>query len=235
MMRRVKLFIEKYFPQVAQVLKEFKSRTLNRAKASKQQENLHKNGSDVLVALKKAFDELGIEWFLAYGTLLGACREKNFIAHDLDIDIGLFLDDYGPHIEETLKRHGFEKKHKFIVDGGEFAVEETYIYRDVGIDLFYFKIIDGKLVGYSFTNGQGLSWDMTVQKYGGLLVKEFIFPYDGLEEMEFLGSIYPVPKDPHRHLAVHYGDNYMIKDNNWNPSKNKNYHYRKDKIGILSR
>jgi len=234
-MRRVKLFIEKHFPKLAQLLKELKNITLNRAKAAKQQENLHKNGGDVLTVLKKAFDELGIEWFLAYGTLLGACREKNFISHDLDIDIGLFFDDYGTYIEETLKRHGFEKKHKFVVDDGEFAVEETYIYHDVGIDFFYFKIIDEKLVGYSFTNEQGLSWDMTVQKHGGLLVKEFIFPYEGLEEMEFLGNIYPVPKDPHRHLAVHYGDNYMIKDNNWNPSKNKNYRYREDKIGVLSR
>jgi phosphorylcholine metabolism protein LicD len=232
-MRKIKLFIEKHLPVLAKVLKGLKNRTINRTKASKQQANLQKNGGDVLVALKSVFDELGIEWFLTYGTLLGACREKNFIAHDLDIDVGLFFKDYGPYIGETLKKHGFSKKHKFVVDNGEFAIEETYVYKDIGIDFFYFKVIDDELVGYSFTNEQGLSWDMTVQKYGGLLVKEFIFPYSGLEEMEFLGNIYPVPKDPHRHLAVHYGENYMIKDNNWNPSKNKNYHYREDKIGIL--
>jgi phosphorylcholine metabolism protein LicD len=232
-MKKIKLFIEIFFPVLARGLKEIKNKTLNRRKALRQQENLQKYGSDALEALKKAFDTLGIEWFLAYGTLLGACREKHFIAHDLDIDIGLFFDDYGSHIEETLKKYGFVKKHKFIIDDGEFAIEETYFYGDIGIDFFYFKIMGEQLVGYSFTNEKGLSWDRTVQKYGGLLVKEFIFPYSGLEEIEFLGNIYPVPKDPHRHLAVHYGENYMIKDNNWNPSKNKNYHYREDKIGIL--
>ena len=40
-----------------------------------------------LVTLKEVADEYGFRFYLAYGTLLGAVREQDFIAHDEDIDL----------------------------------------------------------------------------------------------------------------------------------------------------
>lgn len=42
---------------------------------------------DILFTTKHLFDEKGISFFLIFGTLLGAVREKNFISHDYDVDI----------------------------------------------------------------------------------------------------------------------------------------------------
>jgi len=40
-----------------------------------------------LVALKYILDKYGVPFFLGFGTLLGACREKDFIENDQDVDI----------------------------------------------------------------------------------------------------------------------------------------------------
>ena len=44
-----------------------------------------------LVTLKEVADEYGFRFYLAYGTLLGAVREHDFIAHDEDIDLAAEL------------------------------------------------------------------------------------------------------------------------------------------------
>lgn len=39
--------------------------------------------------IKYVFDKLGVKFFLAYGTALGAYRDKDFLPEDDDIDIGV--------------------------------------------------------------------------------------------------------------------------------------------------
>jgi hypothetical protein len=42
--------------------------------------------------LQSVFSEIGIQFFLLYGTLLGAVRDGQLIPHDTDIDIGIFRE-----------------------------------------------------------------------------------------------------------------------------------------------
>jgi hypothetical protein len=42
-----------------------------------------------LLTVKSVFDKHGVPFFLAYGTLLGAYRDKNFLPEDDDIDLGV--------------------------------------------------------------------------------------------------------------------------------------------------
>ena len=231
----MKIWLENNIPFLAKWLKVIKQQTINRYKAKKQRDILHKNGKEALETLKKVFEELKIDWFLTYGTLLGAYRDKDFISHDIDIDIGLFFDDYSMQIENVMIKYGFKKRHEFLVNDGNFTRMETYIYKNLDVDIFYFHKNFNKLIGYGFINKEGLSWDKTIQKYGGLLVRELIFPYEGLDKIEFLGDYYPIPKNPKKHLSSHYGENFMIKDAKWQPNKVTNVKYLDDKIALLNK
>ena len=230
----MKQFIEDNLPFLAKVLRLIKQKSINKYYHQKQQKQLKKVGKEALDNLKKAFSELNKEWFLSYGTLLGAYREKDFIGHDIDIDIGAFFDEYSDDAETVLQKYGFSKKHQFEVDNGKFALEETYEYKGLGIDIFYFKKQKDILIGYDFIHAPNMSWNATIKKYGGLLVRELEFPHEGLDKIEFLGTNFPIPKNPKRHLSSHYGESFMQKDVRWDPDKVKNVRVLKDKIGVMT-
>ena len=49
------------------------------------------NFNNVLKSAKEALDSVNIPFHLHAGTALGAHRERNFIKHDHDIDLAIFL------------------------------------------------------------------------------------------------------------------------------------------------
>ena len=49
---------------------------------------------DILTQLDQICSDLGIDYWIMYGTLLGAVRHKGFIPWDDDLDIGMRIDDY---------------------------------------------------------------------------------------------------------------------------------------------
>ena len=60
-------------------------------------------GMQVLDEIVRVCDLLGIKYYLAYGTLLGAIRHKGFIPWDDDIDIWIFRSDYEKFLKEFNK------------------------------------------------------------------------------------------------------------------------------------
>ena len=55
--------------------------------------SLSNKAKKVLVDLSNLFILNKIEWFVLAGTFLGFTREKSFLKHDLDIDIGLMSEN----------------------------------------------------------------------------------------------------------------------------------------------
>jgi LicD family len=59
----------------------------------------------------------GIPFFLTYGTALGAIREGDFLAHDGDIDLGAFSEDFVPRasvLAAALIDEGFEVRNLIV-------------------------------------------------------------------------------------------------------------------------
>jgi len=193
--------------------------------------------STALEALNKLHNVLegqDIEYWLEFGTLLGAVREKGFIAHDLDIDIGLFMTADNEKVSELLSQSGFVKYRTISIDDGKYGLEETYTYKGLSIDFFYFTRRDDKMFCHVFSNEYGKSWDKTIEDRGGLIVYEHTFPYDGFEESMFLGKKVLIPKNVHKHLVAQYGETYMVKDKKWNPyDMAPNKEILEDKIGVV--
>ncbi len=79
--------------------KRYKRRIAQRGSASMDVGLAKKNLED----LAQVLSGVGVEFFLLYGTLLGAIRDRDLIIHDTDIDIGIFIK-YKPLIPLALQR-----------------------------------------------------------------------------------------------------------------------------------
>ncbi len=226
----LKVWIEnkKFF---SDIIKYVYRHTLVRYRNYQRNKLFRQYGAETLWKLNQAFQEIGIPYWLDFGTLLGAIREQGFIEHDLDIDVGLFLDDRTEKIREVLSKFGFVLKREIAIDDGRYGLEETYEFNGVSVDLYYYKKENDKIITHGFTKKDGMSWEKTLIEYGGYLVREIYLPYSGLSKIYFLGYEYPVPDNPHKYLKSFYGENYMVKNSKWDYRNAGSVKLLDDKIG----
>lgn len=175
-----------------------------------------KYAKECLEEIKRVLDSENIEFWLDYGTLLGAVREKDFIAHDLDIDLGMFHTNQVEKVEKAFKEVGIKKVREFTLDGK--TVEQTYSFNGLYFDIFYY-FAEGNLMwtyGFTFNNkklkkvnlkGKDISTGFDGMKY---YVKK-----RGLEKISFKGKEYFVPENPDGYLKENYGENYMTPIKEW--------------------
>ena len=175
-------------------------------------------GIPAMVAFRDAMSKAGIPWSPVYGTLLGAIREKGFIKHDDDIDTGVWSDSITgglDNLHRCLEEAGFTYSHCFLVDGGEFAREETWKWHGLHVDIFFFDPIEGdRCKGYMFYPFKGTANFRESNKlYGGLRVVEFEVPFTKQTEMvPFDGIEVPITKSAEGFVVARYGINWRIPD-----------------------
>ncbi len=209
--------------------------TVVRYLAYKRNKEFLKNAEKVLATIDSVLTDMGLEYWLEFGTLLGAVREKDFIAHDLDLDIAMWLKDKSIELEKKLTGVGFKKTRDFKVDGGKYALEETYQLLGVDIDIFYYTRISAtEGVCHAFYPLKEVSAYKTIEIRGGLVPEENTLPIEGVEMISFKGKKYPAPYPIDKHLIARYGKNYMIKNKKWTPDENKTKSIKNlyDKVGI---
>jgi len=145
----------------------------------------------ILFTTKQIFEDNNIPFFLVYGTLLGAYRDKGFIKHDTDIDLGL-LDEY---LEQVMA----------LIDGGYFAIRgllhirgehkkrhlKALQYKTDYIDFWFFK---KKL------------WYQAGKYYR---MKAFQID-DGLSDIEFYGQKFKTVNNIEAYLNSHYRGNWKL-------------------------
>lgn len=136
----------------------------------------------------RAFDNMGIQYFLNFGTLLGARRHGGFIPWDDDIDLTIDEKDMLPLMESKRLRDEF------------------------GLDVFK----KGQYLRISHINDHGLLLDLFTFRQGPsgtLLIKDCpprthvvqqsdVFP---LSTISFEGSLYKAPRNADALLTKEYG------------------------------
>ena len=199
-------------------LKYFYHRYKN-AIANKRKKYFKENGLDVLAIFDKCLTENGVGYSLAFGTMLGAIREKGLIKHDFDLDVVIWSEDYDPNLRKALEEYGFQLVHELLVDDGRLGREETYILNDVTIDLFYvYPAIDEYPYCCDFFSCEGcVSLMDSMRKYGHIKARRLQLPWQkDFVRVPFETLHLPVCKNAHEILSFRYGPDYMIPNPAWN-------------------
>ena len=178
------------------------------------------NGLKVLKAFDTMMMENNFRYSLAFGTMLGAVREKGFIPHDADIDVFMWIEDHSSHFEDCLRKHGFVFSHSFSVENDKYGKEDTIMLDGVQIDIFYiYPPLEGRILPYCcdfIVHPDCLSREHSVRKYGGLLPRRLEIPMSReLIRVPFETLSLPIMKNAHEFLSFRYGEDYMTPNPNW--------------------
>lgn len=186
--------------------------------AKKVLDNFHKNGFETLVRFDKCLTEKGINYSLAFGSLLGAIREHDFIPHDDDIDVTMWIDDYTPDLINILQSAGFKHKYSFSVDNDKYAKEDTFEYKGVLLDIFYIygsSSTDSYCCYFVIQPGCATR-TLSVKKFGGLATRKiYLATNKDIIRVPFRGIEVPVPSNYDMVLKRVFGDNYMTPIPGW--------------------
>ncbi len=144
---------------------------------------------------------VGIEAFLAYGTLLGAVRQGGLISHDSDADLG-YVSHHSEPVDAIIE--SFRIQRMLIEQGytvtrySGIAFRVTVLEADGtrrGLDVFGGLINDGHLY--------------LMGEVGAPFEPEWIWP---LSEATLEGRSFPVPARPEKLLEAMYGVSWQVPD-----------------------
>ena len=178
--------------------------------------SVHRKGELLLKEFNSITQELNIDCWLEFGTLLGAYRDKSFISFDYDIDMGMSEKDFTQEFQSNLKKKGFRAvKCYYFVDvknNLKSISEVTYKYNGIYFDLFlscekgdrrqlnvYTTCIDDKDTKFN--------------------CRQYSLPNaDELVDVFINGIKCKSPGNPHVYLSSIYGENYMTPIQGWKQS-----------------
>lgn len=148
------------------------------------------DAKEALNDLAKVFKENHMQMFLVSGTFLGCIREKKFLSHDYDIDVGVYTE------LEKLKELFVQNKNFTLKNLSYEGGVQVYHINGIYIDVFLHYEENGAI----YHNGDFMRWKNT--------------PFE-LVEYDFLGSKYLGAKDYDLYLKENYGEDWRTPKNSF--------------------
>ncbi len=182
-------------------------------------------GYTLLRDFVECMEKDSIPYWLEYGTLLGAYRDGAFIPNELDIDVGVYLED-ARRVFYSLVKNGFKLVREFHVVG-ENGLEQTYEYHGITIDvMFFYREGDSLWCNgiYGFPKKYGIPFKAQITAH------KFI-PF-GITKMSFLGLNVSIPDNVEVHLTEIYGESFRVYDPDFPGDLNKYYYPLSEKWGM---
>ena len=201
--------------------------------------DFQKNGLKVLEFFDSVMTRNGYKYSLAFGTMLGAVREKGFIKHDADIDVFMWIEDYSQFFLDCLLKNGFTISHTFTVENDKYAKELTIMLDGVQIDIFFiYPPLDGRVYPYCcdfVVHSDCLSREHSVRKHGGLLPRRLEMPMSrDVVRVPFESLSLPILTNAHEYLGFRYGKDYMIPNPGWVSGENPHIIPWQGKVAVFS-
>lgn len=223
----LKVFAHGTFPKLYGRLEQWDTKRKKHGKM----EHFQSHVNEVFADFDAAMKESGTDYWLTFGTLLGAIREHGIISHDNDLDVGVFVTADFARMETAFARRGIVKTRQIDIYSrrGEGGSVITYGRDGVWIDLFA-----GVLNEEDDTVTLNDFWDSRVGDGFRLYTKARAvrMPFGGLMGYEFLGCQVKVPVRYHECLSIHYGENYMTPDPTWTAAAPPDTTVLEDAVGI---
>jgi len=166
---------------------------------------------NAIANLKEAYEvcnEIGLFTWLHCGTCLGYYRDKDFISHDDDIDLGANISDLSElkqqELIDKMKGRGFQLAH--ILGNRNDGLEISFIRNEVKIEWFF------------FFEGVNCLWH-GVWNPGILYYCYSKDLFDEFEKVEFKGVKVNVVKQIEKYLEEQYGE-WKIPVTQWHCARN---------------
>lgn len=180
--------------------------------------------SENLKSAIEGLNNLDIPCFLSSGTLLGFYRGGDFIDHDEDVDLGVFIDFFKPEILVEFRKRGFVLKRTF--GSIKSGLEYSFLRKGVQVDIFfYYKKNNTMWHGVWYVNKY---INFKFLKKIGLVspkLRKLSFPlFHNYKELNYRDFKLPIPDNAEDYLKTQYGDSWRIPDEKWDNFKSqKNY------------
>jgi hypothetical protein len=194
-------------------------------KNRKDRKLLKKLGLETLIQADRALREAGSFIFLSCGTLLGAYRDKNFIAHDCDLDVGILFEQLPENLSEVLEKYDFKHEKQFYFKDTGMVTEDVYSYKGLHIDFFIYYQEDEDYYYYSAKRHEYKTWQEANRTDGFPCTSSWI-PVSDFEEIDFLGHKFFTPVKTPQWLEDSYGKTYMTPIKKWSEKDQIELHTR---------
>lgn len=148
---------------------------------------------EILLRIKKIFDNLKIKFWLGHGTCLGAVREGRFMPYDFDLDGMMLAKDFSPRVQKAFAP--FHLKRAWSSKPAQIAMVRHRIHIHIGLK-YYFSPKDIYV-----------SLPQKPHRQNATMQGKWL---RGLYQVKFLDTMFRVPNPPEEYLEHIYGETWRI-------------------------
>lgn len=193
---------------------------INQIKFKQQVRKMRKNGLEMLQMADQAFTSMGVQAFLTFGTLLGAYRDKGFIAYDPDVDLGIIDGNLPKNMYEVMAKHGFQLCKQNIISETNQVIEDTYIYKGIHLDVFHYFEEGGDYYTLVAQLHETKDWKEANATDGFPCEKVSVVKTE-FQRQNFMNIDVYMPIKTHEWLVDMYSESYMTPIKNWSEDDHK--------------